>query len=155
MGVVAILVMWPGPFEQTLFPRPKESPYEIWVKLAQWFQRCLKMLMGGRRMDGRRSDWYTISLPMSLRHRWAKLELWENLTIAPLQCFAYSKRTEFLRILSGNVILTSIDGHNSLTNFQKMTANNHNVDLVSIKQSYKVWSKSVHFSLRYWAEIFF
>ena len=26
----------------------------------------------GRRMDGRRSDWYTISSPMSLRLRWAK-----------------------------------------------------------------------------------
>ena len=29
MGMVAILVMWPGPFEQNLYP--KESPYEIWV----------------------------------------------------------------------------------------------------------------------------
>ena len=32
-----------------------------------------------------------------------KLELSENLTIAPLQCFARSKRPEFLRILSGYV----------------------------------------------------
>ena len=61
-----------------LFPRPKESPYEIWVQLAQWFQRrrCLKMLTDGRRTDGRtdgqQSDWYTISSPMSLRLRWAK-----------------------------------------------------------------------------------
>ena len=55
------------------FPRPKESPYEIWVQLAQWFQRrrCLKMLTDGR-TDGRRSDWCTISSPMSLRLRWAK-----------------------------------------------------------------------------------
>ena len=30
MGVVAILVIWPKPYEQTL-PRPKESPYEIRV----------------------------------------------------------------------------------------------------------------------------
>ena len=29
MGVAAILVMWPGPFEETLVPNPKESPYEI------------------------------------------------------------------------------------------------------------------------------
>ena len=29
MGVAAILVMWPGPFEETLVPHPKESPYEI------------------------------------------------------------------------------------------------------------------------------
>ena len=42
-----------------------------------------------------------------------KLELSENLTIAPLQCFACSKRPEFHRILSGNIILTSIKGHNS------------------------------------------
>ena len=45
-----------------------------------------------------------------------KLALLENLTIALLQCFAYNKRPEFLRILSGNLILTSIKGHNSLTN---------------------------------------
>ena len=31
MDVAAILVMWPGPFEQTLLPAPKETPYEIWV----------------------------------------------------------------------------------------------------------------------------
>ena len=61
----------------------------------------------------------------------------ENLTIAPLQCFACSKRPEFLRILSGNVILTSIKGHNSLTNLQKMTANIPNVDLVSFNSYIK------------------
>ena len=61
-----------------------------------------------------------------------KLKLSENLTIAPLQCLAWSKRPECLRILSGNVILTSIKGHNSLINLRKMTANNPNVDLVSI-----------------------
>ena len=64
-----------------------------------------------------------------------KLELSENLTIAPLQCFACSKRPEFLRISSSNVILTSIKGHSSLKNAQKMTDNNPNVDLVS-KDSY-------------------
>ena len=38
-----------------LFLHPKESPYEIWVKLAQWFQRrrCLKMLTDGLWMDAR------------------------------------------------------------------------------------------------------
>ena len=66
-----------------------------------------------------------------------KLELTENLTIAPLQCFACSKKPEFLRILSGNVILTSIKGHNSLTNLQKMTASNPNVDLVNINSYIK------------------
>ena len=46
-----------------------------------------------------------------------------------------SKRPEWLRILSGNVILTPIKGHNSLTNLRKMTANISNVDFVS-KNSY-------------------
>ena len=66
-----------------------------------------------------------------------KLELSENLTIALLQCFACSKRPEFLIILSSNVILTSIKGHNSLTNIRKMTANNPHVDLVIINSYIK------------------
>ena len=62
-----------------------------------------------------------------------------NLTIDPLQCLACSKRPECVRILSGtcNIILTSIKGHNSLTNLQKMTANNPNVDFVSINSYIK------------------
>ena len=64
-------------------------------------------------------------------------ELSENLTIALLQCFACSQRPEFLSILSGNVILTSIKGHNALTSLGKMTANNPNVDLVSINSYIK------------------
>ena len=56
---------------------------------------------------------------------------------SPLQCLACSKRPECLRILSGNVILTSIKGHNSLVNLRKMTANHPNVDLVSINTSIK------------------
>ena len=42
MDMAAILVMWPGPFEQ--FLHPKEAPYEIWLSLAQRFlrRRCLK-----------------------------------------------------------------------------------------------------------------
>ena len=43
-----------------------------------------------------------------------KIELSEKLTIAPLQCLACSKRPECLRMLSGNVILVSMKGHNSL-----------------------------------------
>ena len=66
-----------------------------------------------------------------------KLELSENLTIAPLQCFACSKKPEFLRILSGNIILTSIKGHNTLKNLQKITANTPNVDLISINSNIK------------------
>ena len=31
MGMAAILVMWPGPFEQTFIPHPMEAPNEIWL----------------------------------------------------------------------------------------------------------------------------
>ena len=40
-------------------------------------------------------------------------------------------------ITSGNVILTSIKGYNSLTNLGKMTANNPSVDFVSINSYIK------------------
>ena len=53
----------------------------------------------------------------------------ENLTKAPLQCLACSKRPVRLRILSGNVI--------SLTNLRKMKANNPNVDIASINSYIK------------------
>ena len=36
-----------------------------------------------------------------------------------------------LKILSGNTILTSVKGHNSITNVRKMMWNNTNLDLVS------------------------
>ena len=36
-----------------------------------------------------------------------------------------------LKILSGNEILTSIKGHNSVANLQKMTLYNPNLDLVN------------------------
>ena len=49
-----------------------------------------------------------------------KLELSEKLTIAPLQCLACSKRPECLRILSGNIILISMEGHNSLKICEKL-----------------------------------
>ena len=49
MGMSAILVMWPGPFEQTFVPHPKEAPYEIWLWLAKRFLRriCLKSVDDG------------------------------------------------------------------------------------------------------------
>ena len=37
----------------------------------------------------------------------------------------------FIKILSGNEILTSIKGHNSVANLQKMTLYNPNLDLVN------------------------
>ena len=53
MGMAAILVMWPGPFEQLLFPHPMEASYEIWLWSAKTFQkrRCLKSVDN----DGRRT----------------------------------------------------------------------------------------------------
>ena len=38
----------------------------------------------------------------------------------------------FLKILSGNEILTSVKGHNSISNRLKMMCNNPNLDLVDI-----------------------
>ena len=38
----------------------------------------------------------------------------------------------FLKILSGNEILTSIKGNNSVINLQKLMCNNPNLDLVNI-----------------------
>ena len=48
MGVVAILVMWPRPFEQILFPHLRESPYEIWVQMAH----CMFENVDGRADEG-------------------------------------------------------------------------------------------------------
>ena len=42
-----------------------------------------------------------------------------------------------LKILTRNKILTSIKGHNSVTNLQKMTGNNPNLDLVNINAHIK------------------
>ena len=75
---------------------------------------------------------------LNLCKRFNKLELSENLTIAPLQRFACSKKAKFLKILSGNVILTSIKGHYSVTNLPKMTANIPNINLVSINSYIKL-----------------
>ena len=63
MGMAAILVIWPWPFEQTFVP-PSHGD-SIWS--AQWFlRRCLKEC--GRRMtdDRRQRPTYPISSTMSL-----------------------------------------------------------------------------------------
>ena len=63
MAMVAILVTWPGSFEQT----PIVSPYEMWLWLAQQFLRCSKSVEDGRlaEHDERTTDpAYTISSPM-------------------------------------------------------------------------------------------
>ena len=42
-----------------------------------------------------------------------------------------------LKILNGNEILEYIKGHNTVTNVQKITANNPNIELVSINSYIK------------------
>ena len=57
-------------------------------------------------------------------------------SLAAVLCM--QKMPEFLRILSDKVFLISIlKGHNCLTDLQKMTANNPNVDLVCINSYIK------------------
>ena len=48
MGMSAILVIWPRNLYVSLLTYCKESSYEIWVRLAEWFLRklCLNILMG-------------------------------------------------------------------------------------------------------------
>ena len=50
MGMAAILVMWPLTLAESYFPQLRESPYEIWAKLAKWFLKklCFDILMGLR-----------------------------------------------------------------------------------------------------------
>ena len=67
MVVAAILVMWPRPFEQTFVP----TSYGVSI----WNLSLIGPVVSEEKMfenvDGRRSDWYTINSPMSLRLRWA------------------------------------------------------------------------------------
>ena len=58
--MAAILVMWPGPFEQLSFPYPTETTYEIWLQSARLFlrRRCLKSVDNGRTDDGRTTEAY-------------------------------------------------------------------------------------------------
>ena len=55
---------------------------------------------------------------------------------------AYTKFGKFnqfvYKILSGNKYLTSIKGHNSVTNLRKMTGNYLNLDLVNINAHAKI-----------------
>ena len=56
IGMAAILVMWPRPFEQLSFPHPIEAPYEIWLigpVISEMFKEC-----------GRRTTTYDRGLPI-------------------------------------------------------------------------------------------
>ena len=67
MGVAAMLIMWPGPFNNFSFPRPLKATYEIWIQLAKWFQRRSRLKLWTD------DDAYTISsTTWSLWLRWAK-----------------------------------------------------------------------------------
>ena len=55
-----------------------------------------------------------------------------------------------LKILSGNKIVTSIKGRNSVKILQKITGNNPKLDLVNVDvHVYKIWSDSVNLFSRY------
>ena len=51
MDMAAILVMWPGSFEQTFVLHPMEAPYEIWliglVISEEMFKECGQLTDGG------------------------------------------------------------------------------------------------------------
>ena len=54
IGMAAILVMLPGPFEQTFVPpsHADSISYEIWFQSAQWFLRRRRL----KSMDDRQMD---------------------------------------------------------------------------------------------------
>ena len=76
MGMAAILVMWPGPFEQTLIPPSQRG--SIWnlasispvVSAEKMFENVDNKTHIYIPTDGRQRPTYTISSPMSFR--WAK-----------------------------------------------------------------------------------
>ena len=88
MGMVATLVMWPGPFEQTFVPPFHRS--SIWnltligpaVSEEKVFKECERRTPTTDDDDGRRSPTYPISSPMSPRLRWAKKTWRPTLSIA-------------------------------------------------------------------------
>ena len=64
MGLVAIMVMWPGPFEQTFVPPSHEG--SIWnltligqaVSKEKMFKECGRRTDDRRRKDGRMTEAY-------------------------------------------------------------------------------------------------
>ena len=76
MGMAAILVMLPGPFEQTFVPPPHGNA--TWnlvsfgpvVSEEKTFKEC------GRQTDRRRRPTYPISSSVSLRLRWTNKDKW-------------------------------------------------------------------------------
>ena len=80
MGMEAILVMWSGPFEQTFVPPSHGGSVGNLTLIGQAvseeiFKECGRQTTDGQTDDGRRRPTYPISSPVSLRLRWAKMEL--------------------------------------------------------------------------------
>ena len=70
MGVAANLVMWPQPFEQTFVPASLGvSIWNLCLIGLVVIEEKMFVNVDGLTDDRRRSDWYTISSPMSLRLR--------------------------------------------------------------------------------------
>ena len=87
MGMAAMLVMWPRPFEQLFFPKgPGGCIWDLVAIRPVLSEEKSFEIVDGRRTDGRRTDdgrrttddgaclYY--KLPRSLRLRWAKKYLW-------------------------------------------------------------------------------
>ena len=71
MGMAAMLVMWPKPFEQLFFPKCPEGC--IWILVAigpAVLEEKSFEIVDGRRTDDGACLYY--KLPRSLRLRWAK-----------------------------------------------------------------------------------
>ena len=73
MGMAAILVMWPGPFEQTFVPQFKSSKFHMKFDIdwpcGFWGRDVYRVWTTD---EGRRRPTYPISSPKSLWLRWAK-----------------------------------------------------------------------------------
>ena len=50
--------MWPGPFEQLLFPYPIQTPYEIWASIGPVVSKEKMFKECGRRTDGQTTEAY-------------------------------------------------------------------------------------------------
>ena len=79
MGMAAILVMWPRPFEQFFFPKVPGGCMWKLIAIGPVVSEEKSFEIVDGRTDGRRTDWLTddgacvyYKLPRSLRLRWAK-----------------------------------------------------------------------------------
>ena len=88
-GMAAILVIWPGPFEQTFVPLSHGGSMWNLTLIGQAVSEEKMLKECGRRTtdrwttDGRRRPTYPISSPVSLRLRWANKAKWDG-----VECWA-------------------------------------------------------------------